>query len=367
VEASRWRTAEVRARAGAMNWSQAMPWPGLRYALGAGAVLAAATALWGPQPGMIVASGAVNAGAVGTTPGLGRPRAAMGVSLAALATAAFLGMVTADFPAVSIAVLALLGAVAGLLAGTGQAAATMGVQAMVGFVTLGRSPEPAGTAALLAAGIVIGGLAQIALGMAFRKAALRAVVRAVSPASSRPSDPDPDRPAIRAVLRSTGRALTHPAPPARWHALRLALGLALAQTAAAWLLPDERGYWITLTLLNVLKPGWVSTASRGVDRWIGTLAGVLAIGALADAVTLRGLGLVAAVTVLLWGAFALQPVNYGLFCAFISGYVLLFLQVVAAPPGDSALYRAADTTMGGLLALLLHARLRRPGSRPSSD
>ncbi|MGW2640117.1 FUSC family protein [Streptomyces sp. NPDC001348] len=262
---------------------------------------------------------------------------------------------------------ALLGAVAGLLAGTGQAAATMGVQAMVGFVTLGRSPQPAGTAALLAAGTVIGGLAQIALGLLFRGATLRAAVRAVSSAPSRPPGPDPERPPVRAVLRSTGRALRHPAPLARWHALRLALGPALAQTAAARLLPDERGYWITLTLLNVLKPGWVSTASRGVDRWVGTLTGVLAVGALADAVPLRGLALVAAVTFLLWGAFGLQSVNYGLFCAFISGYVLLFLQVVAAPPSDSALYRAVDTTLGGLLALLLHARLRRPGSRPSGD
>ncbi|MFF3907918.1 hypothetical protein ACFYZJ_18460 [Streptomyces sp. NPDC001848] len=66
---SRWRLAEVLGRARDMDWSKALPWAGLRYALGAGAVLAAATALWGPRPGMIVAAGAVNAGAVGTTPG----------------------------------------------------------------------------------------------------------------------------------------------------------------------------------------------------------------------------------------------------------------------------------------------------------
>ncbi|MEV6741781.1 hypothetical protein AB0N14_34745 [Streptomyces sp. NPDC051104] len=65
---SRWRLAEVLGRARDMNWPQALPWAGLRYALGAGAVLAAATALWGPRPGMIVAAGAVNAGVVGTTP-----------------------------------------------------------------------------------------------------------------------------------------------------------------------------------------------------------------------------------------------------------------------------------------------------------
>jgi uncharacterized membrane protein YccC len=143
--------------------------------------------------------------------------------------------------------------------------------------------------------------------------------------------------------------------------------LALAQSVAVWLLPGQRGYWISLTLLNVLKPGWVSTASRGIDRWIGTLVGVLVVGALADAVPLRGVALVVAVTVLLWGAFTVQPVNYGLYCMCIAGYVLLFLQVVAAPPGDSAVYRAIDTTLGGLLALALHARVRRPGSQPSRD
>ncbi|MGR6968360.1 FUSC family protein [Streptomyces cynarae] len=372
---SRWRLAEVLGRAGDMNWSQALPWAGLRYALGAGAVLVAATALWGPRPGMIVAAGAVNAGAVGTTPGLSRPRAAMCVSLAALATAAFLGMVTARTPAVSIVVLALLGAVAGLLARTVQAASTMGVQAMVGFVTLGRSPQPVGTAALLAAGIVTGGLAQITLGMVLRRATLRAALRAWSPGPRQRADRGRDRPSIRAVLRSPGRAtaappgraLTHPDPLARWHAFRLALGLALAQAAASWLLPGQRSYWITLTLLNVLKPVWVTTASRGVDRWAGTLIGVLVVGIAADALQPRGAALVAAVTVLLWGAFTVQPVNYGLFCAGIAGYVLLFLQVVAAPPGDSALYRAVDTTLGGAMALILHARIRRPGSRPSRD
>ncbi|MGW5606478.1 FUSC family protein [Streptomyces sp. NPDC003753] len=364
---SRWRLAEVLGRARDMNWSQALPWAGLRYALGAGAVLAAATALWGPRPGMIVAAGAVNAGAVGTTPGLSRPRAAMCVSLAALAAAAFLGMVTARTPAVSIVVLALLGAVAGLLARTGQAASTMGVQAMVGFVTLGRSPQPVGTAALLAAGIVSGGLAQIMLGMVLRRATLRAALRAWSRGPRQRADPGRDRPSLGAVLRSTGRALTRPDPLARWHAFRLVLGLALAQAAAAWLLPGRRSYWITLTLLNVLKPVWVTTASRGVDRWAGTLIGVLVVGIAADAVQPRGAALVAAVTVLLWGAFTVQPVNYGLFCACIAGYVLLFLQVVAAPPGDSALYRAVDTTLGGALALILHARVRRPGSRPSRE
>ncbi len=366
---SRWRLTEVRARAMGMAWSQAVPWAALRYAVGAGAVLAAATALWGPQPGMIVAAGAVNAGAVGTTPGLSRPRAAMCVSLAALAAAAFLGLVTARTPVVSIAVLAHLGMVCGLLARTGQAASTMGVQAMVGFVTLGRSPQPVGTAVLLGAGIVVGGLVQIVLGTVLSADAFRTAVRMVSPAARRQtaSMPSVGGPSVRAVLRSTGRALAHPDPLTRWHALRLALGLALAQSVAVWLLPGQRGYWISLTLLNVLKPGWVSTASRGIDRWIGTLVGVLVVGALADAVPLRGVALVVAVTVLLWGAFTVQPVNYGLYCMCIAGYVLLFLQVVAAPPGDSALYRAIDTTLGGLLALALHARIRRPGSQPSRD
>ncbi|MER6075952.1 hypothetical protein ABT187_45875 [Streptomyces sp. NPDC001817] len=120
MTANRWRLGEVLGRARDTDWSRALPGAGLAYAVGAGAVLAAATALWGPRPGMIVAAGAVNAGTVGTTPGLARPRAAMGVSLAALAAAAFLGMVTALRPALSVVTLVLLRAIAGLLARTGQ-------------------------------------------------------------------------------------------------------------------------------------------------------------------------------------------------------------------------------------------------------
>ncbi|MEU6665588.1 FUSC family protein [Streptomyces sp. NPDC046727] len=367
VTANRWRLGEVLGRAGDTDWSRALPGAGLGYAVGAGAVLAAATALWGPRPGMIVAAGAVNAGTVGTTPGLARPRAAMGVSLAALAAAAFLGMVTARRPALSVVTLVLLGAVAGLLARTGQAASTTGTQAMVGFVILGRSPQPPDTAGVLAAGIVAGGLAQILPGLVLRGATPGSAVPHRASAVRPGPAPDVGCPPVGEAVRSTGRALVSTDPQARWHAVRLALGLALAQAAAVWLLPAQRGYWITLTVLNVLKPAWVTTASRGVDRWVGTLIGVLVVGGVADAVGLRGVALVAAVTALLWGAFALQPVNYALFCACIAGYVVLFLQVMAAPPGDSAVYRAVDTTLGGLLALFLHAWVRRPGSRPSSD
>jgi uncharacterized membrane protein YccC len=121
---------------------------------------------------------------------------------------------------------------------------------------------------------------------------------------------------------------------------------------------------VSLTVLNVLIPDWVTTASRGIDRWIGTILGVLAIGAFATAAHLSGTLLVVTVTVVIWAAFTVEPVNYGLFSRFLSGYVVLLLQVLQAAPLSSAAFRAIDTTIGGALALTANALVRRRDVRP---
>jgi hypothetical protein len=134
-----------------------------------------ASALAGPRAGVAAASGAVNAGAVGLTSGLGRPRAVMSISVVALAEAAFLGSVAAPIPAAAVAMLAALSAGAGLLTGAG----TIGVRAMVGFVTLGHFPFPPVRTLLLCLLVIGGGSAQILLGLALRADLARRALRSV--------------------------------------------------------------------------------------------------------------------------------------------------------------------------------------------
>ncbi|RBY78944.1 hypothetical protein DQ238_11215 [Geodermatophilus sp. TF02-6] len=345
------RGHEVLAAAGTVHGRQWAPWGALRYAVGVGVVLAVATTLADPRVGVAAASGAVNAGSVGLTSGLDRPRAVMATSVVVLAGAAFLGSVTAPTPVLALVTLAGLGALAGLLTAGGAAAGVVGVQAMVGFVTLGHFPLPPVRTVLLCLVVVAGGAAEILLGLVLRVDVAHRALRLLPPLRSRVAAPldHRRRPAAR-LVRDTTRALVHPDARTRWHALRLSSCLVVAQLVALQL-SGLRGYWVTLTVLNVLKADWVTTASRGLERWLGTVLGVLTIGLFAAIVRPSGVLLLVAVTVVVWAAFTVEPVHYGLYCLFIAGYVVLFLQVVQAAPADSAVYRALDTTIGAVLAL----------------
>jgi hypothetical protein len=300
---------------------------------------------------MLAAGGAVNAGAVGVNGGLTRPRLLMLVSTAVLSVCALLGLLTAATPVTDVAVLAVLAALAGLASRAGKAASVIGVQALVGFVTLGRMPLPL-PAALVAAGLVAtGGLLQVLLGMVLRVDVARRTAQHVPPLARRVARPDSrDGDPVPDVLAGLWHALRHPDAAGRWHALRMVLCLVAAQSAALALVPD-RGYWITLSALNVLKPEWVATASRGLDRWIGTTVGAVAVGALATSLHPTGLVLALLVALLTWGAFTTEAVNYALYTACLAGYVVFFEQVAAAAPSTSAWLRAVDTTAGAALAV----------------
>src|SRR6185312_2838572 len=60
------------------------------------------------------------------------------------------------------------------------------------------------------------------------------------------------------------------------HAIRLGAALVIASVLEHLLpLPLQRGYWIPLTVLLILRPDFSSTFTRGVARFLGTLLGVV--------------------------------------------------------------------------------------------
>ena len=75
-------------------------------------------------------------------------------------------------------------------------------------------------------------------------------------------------------LLHTVSAAAHPGSPLLRHAVRLALAVAVAHVVAAAVGLD-RGYWVAMTAVIVLRPDYSSTLQRGLGRVVGTLAGVL--------------------------------------------------------------------------------------------
>lgn len=138
------------------------------------------------------------------------------------------------------------------------------------------------------------------------------------------------------------------------HALRLAAGLAVASTVDQ-LLDSPHGYWLTLTVLVVLRPDFGATVTRGAARVVGTLAGAGAATALAALLHPSRPVLALLSVVVAWVGYLLFQVNYAAYAACITSYIAFLLAFTGLPEGSVALERGGLTLAGGALALLLYA------------
>ena len=143
--------------------------------------------------------------------------------------------------------------------------------------------------------------------------------------------------------------------PAMRHAIRLGVALALATTLYRTILqlPVERGYWIPLTVLIVLRPDFSTTFTRGIARTLGTVLGAVLTTLLISRLAPGNNILVIIDAIFVYLAFSFLFVSYALFSVFITVEVVILLAFVSAPPPQTAAYRAIDTVVGGILALLI--------------
>jgi hypothetical protein len=136
------------------------------------------------------------------------------------------------------------------------------------------------------------------------------------------------------------------------HALRygsaLALGVAIYRVAGM----REHGYWIPLTILFVLRPERDETDRRLVLRAVGTLAGL----ALATGLAFAFDGAEAPITIVLSISaaltFGLITVQYALFTAAITTYVVLLTDTLGEARFEADAQRLIGTAVGILIAWL---------------
>jgi hypothetical protein len=140
------------------------------------------------------------------------------------------------------------------------------------------------------------------------------------------------------------------------HALRLAVASTIA-VALFKLLRLERGYWLTITVLVIVKPTFADTRKRTMERVLGSLAG----GALA-ALLAAGVHNVVILDVLLVIfsvlAYSHMRYHYGLFVFFLTPFVVLMVETVQPSHWYIALTRIFDTLMGAAIAFIVTYLLR---------
>lgn len=136
------------------------------------------------------------------------------------------------------------------------------------------------------------------------------------------------------------------------HAIRFGAALA-AGVAAYWLLGmDEHGYWIPLTILFVMRPERDETDHRLILRAVGTVLGLILATAIAEAFGGDELVIGAVLTVAAAFSFGLLTVQYALFTAAITTFVVVISTTLGEAAFRAVDERATGTVLGILIAFL---------------
>lgn len=149
------------------------------------------------------------------------------------------------------------------------------------------------------------------------------------------------------------------------YATRLSLTVLIA-TEVYRRIGIQSGYWIAITALLVQKPAFYETLTRAAARVGGTIAGAYLGSLIIAHVAPQPWVLALATALFAFASYVTNPVNYGIFSACITGYIVFLLSLNEIPGPVIAHRRAWCTALGALIAVIIHLdalRRHRAGTR----
>ncbi len=318
------------------------PGPSLRrgalIAIPVGAALIVELGFDAPTKGAI-ATGAMFAGFAGLD-APAAPRAAWQAAAApAIGLMAALGILSAQTGPTAVAAMALVGAAAGYCFSYSLRLAIYGlVAALTLLVSQGLFLELDETLPALLWGTV-GGLTQV----------LWSLIVWVAVDRCRRGEPSGwNRSAVGAAFRSN---FTLKSENLR-HAIRFGTSLAVGVAIYRAFDMDNHGFWIPLTILFVMRPDRDETYLRTVLRAVGTVAGLILATAIAEAFGYSDAVVVVVLTAATALALGLLTVQYALFTASITVYVVVLTDVLGEPTWEADKLRLIGTALGLLVTFL---------------
>ena len=318
------------------------PARGIRLAVGVVLPLTLGVCLGHYEYGVYAALGALPSGFAAMVGEERKKPAAVALASAGMALGTFVGALAANAPIPLVLFIAAFAYAAGLVGAFSDRVAIAALQWPGALLIATSTPDTPRQAAVRAGLVLAGGLFQSAL------VALALPKPTDSASATRP------RRSLRefnghlvAIVRTHAGISTHHGQ----HALRLALTAAIAQSAAL-LLGLAHPYWAALTAVLVLKTEHVLTVRRALDRIGGTAIGILlglplaALAHFGPAALLIGAG----VTIAL--GYTVFPASYFLYSVFLTGFVVVLLDLLGFGAGQTALPRLLATLLGGVIALV---------------
>jgi uncharacterized membrane protein (TIGR01666 family) len=135
------------------------------------------------------------------------------------------------------------------------------------------------------------------------------------------------------------------------HALRMMITCGAGYLIGRSLPYGHHSYWILMTIIIILKPGFSLTKKRNFDRFAGTLAGGL-IGILILAFIRDRSVLFVLIIFFMLGTYTFQRLNYIVMVIFITPYVLILFNFLGIGFLNVAEERLLDTGIASLLAFI---------------
>jgi len=286
-----------------------------------------------------IATGAMFAGIAGLDAPAG-PRAAWQAAAApAIGLMAALGILSSQTAPTAVATMALVGALAGYCFSYSLRLAIYGlVAALTLLVSQGLFLEVDEALPALLWGAV-GGLTQVVWSLLVWVVVERC-------AREEPSGWD-----ARAVAAAFASNFTLRSESCR-HAIRFGASLALGVAVYRLFDMDDHGFWIPLTILFVMRPDRDETYLRLVLRAVGTVLGLIVATAIFHVFGLDDAVVIVALTAATALALGLLTVQYALFTAAITVYVVLLTDTLGEPAWEADKLRLIGTAVGLLITFL---------------
>lgn len=132
------------------------------------------------------------------------------------------------------------------------------------------------------------------------------------------------------------------------HSLRLTITI-LTGFLIGTALPLQNAYWILLTIVVIMRPGYGLTKERSYQRIVGTVTGgLIAFGLLWLIGNAYIIGTLAIISMIL--GFSFTSINYRVGATFVTMYVVLLFALMSPDIQEVVWYRIIDTIIGALLA-----------------
>lgn len=135
------------------------------------------------------------------------------------------------------------------------------------------------------------------------------------------------------------------------HSLRMMITCVAGFIIAKFFSNTNHSYWILLTIIVILKPGFSLTRQRNFERFFGTIAGGL-IGLLIVYFVHDRTVLFVLIIFFMIGTYTFIRVNYIVMVIFTTPYILILLNLLGVGFINATEERLLDTAIGSVLSLM---------------